>query len=348
MNLKELAASLNLSQTTVSRALNGYPEVRAETRARVEAAARAVGYQPNSRAQRLATGRTMTIGHVIPLSDQHQMVNPIFSDFLAGAGEVYAREGFDLLLSIVPEEDVNAAYCKLASNGSVDGLMVQSPRTHDPRIATLQGLGLPFLVHGRSAEADSYSWMDVENRTAFRQATGLLLDLGHSRIALLNGQEEFDFAHRRRSGFEDALRERGLRPDPAIMAASEMTEDFGYRVARTFLALPNPPTAFLTSAILVAYGVRRAVAEAGLQVGRDVSIVTHDDGLSYLHNDDSGVPSFTATRSSVRKAGQRCAELLVGLINSPDSAPVQDLWPAELTLGQSTGPAPLRASVKEA
>ncbi|MEO1155574.1 MAG: LacI family DNA-binding transcriptional regulator, partial [Pseudomonadota bacterium] len=108
MNLKELAASLNLSQTTVSRALNGYPEVRAETRARVEAAAKAANYQPNSRARRLATGRAMTIGHVIPLSDQHQMVNPIFSDFLAGAGETYAREGYDLLLSIVPAGEVEA------------------------------------------------------------------------------------------------------------------------------------------------------------------------------------------------------------------------------------------------
>ena len=103
MNLKELASSLGLSQTTVSRALNGYPEVNPETRARVEAAARAANYQPNSRARRLATGRAMTIGHVITHTGETEMVNPIFADFLAGAGEVYAREGYDLLLSIVHE-----------------------------------------------------------------------------------------------------------------------------------------------------------------------------------------------------------------------------------------------------
>lgn len=117
MNLKELAESLNLSPTTVSRALNGYPEVREETRSRVMAAAKAVNYAPNARARRLATGRAMTIGHVIPLTGRAEMVNPIFADFLIGAGEVYAREGYDLLLSMVPETETEAAFRQLAANG---------------------------------------------------------------------------------------------------------------------------------------------------------------------------------------------------------------------------------------
>jgi len=339
MNLKELAASLNLSQTTVSRALNGYPEVRAETRARIEAAAKAANYQPNTRARRLATGRSMTIGHVIPLSDQHQMVNPIFSDFLAGAGETYAREGYDLLLSIVPSDEVEAAYHKLATNGSVDGLMIQGPRTQDSRIATLQEIGLPFIVHGRSAEPESYSWLDVENRTAFHQATDLLLDLGHRRIALLNGHEYFDFAHRRRIGFERALSARGITADPDLIRCAEMTEDFGYRSAREMMKSTEAPTAYLTSSILIAFGVRRAAIEAGFALGSDLSVVTHDDGLSYLENDGSR-PAFTATRSSIQAAGRRAAEILIDLTRAPDSGPVQELWPVSLTLGQSTGPAP--------
>ena len=341
MNLKELAASLNLSQTTVSRALNGYPEVRAETRARVEAAAKAANYQPNSRARRLATGRAMTIGHVIPLSDQHQMVNPIFSDFLAGAGETYAREGYDLLLSIVPAGEVEAAYHKLATNGSVDGLMIQGPRTEDSRIATLQEIGLPFIVHGRSADPEGYSWLDIENRAAFQQATDLLLDLGHRRIALLNGQEYFDFASRRRRGFEHALAARGLTADPSLVFEAEMTEEFGYRSASTLMQSDDPPTAYLTSSILIAFGVRRAAVEAGLSLGRDVSVVTHDDGLSYLKN-EGGRPDFTATRSSIQSAGRRAAEILIELTRAPDNGPVQELWPVELTLGQSTGPVPNR------
>ncbi|MEM9318478.1 MAG: substrate-binding domain-containing protein [Pseudomonadota bacterium] len=337
MNLKELADSLNLSQTTVSRALNGYPEVREETRDRVLKAAQAANYQPNSRARRLATGRSMAVGHVIPLSDQHQMVNPIFADFLAGAGEVCARVGYDLVLSVVAETEVEAAYRKMASNGSVDGLMVHGPRTEDPRIALLQSLGLPFIVHGRSAAPESYSWLDIENRTAFRQATDLLLDLGHRRIGLLNGFTDFDFAHRRQRGYEQALDARGVAFDEALVRTDEMTESFGYRAAKELLARENPVTAMMTSSVLIAVGARRAVAERGWQLGREVSLVTHDDVLSYLPNAGDG-PAFTATRSPVRAAGSRAAEMLMELIDSPNTGPRQELWPVEITLGRTTGP----------
>ncbi|MCB1391593.1 MAG: LacI family DNA-binding transcriptional regulator, partial [Rhodobacteraceae bacterium] len=209
MNLKELAESLGLSQTTVSRALNGYPEVSESTRARVVAAARAAEYTPNARARRLATGRSMTIGHVIPLSGKHEQVNPIFGDFIVGAGEVYAREGYDLLLSMIPVEDFETAYRKLAANGAVDAVMVQAPQADDARIGILTELGLPFLVHGRAGPG-AYSYLDIANVRAFRRATDLLLDLGHRRIALINGPELLDFAARRRRGMEEALAARGL------------------------------------------------------------------------------------------------------------------------------------------
>ncbi len=87
MNLKELAEKLGLSQTTVSRALNDYPEVNEETRARIKKAAIDNFYRPNTRAKSLATGLSMTIGHLIPVSTKHEIVNPVFADFIAGAGE---------------------------------------------------------------------------------------------------------------------------------------------------------------------------------------------------------------------------------------------------------------------
>ena len=102
MNLKELASKLGLSPTTVSRALNGYPEVNEATRERVMAAAKRHNYRPNTRAIRLATGRAMAMGHVIPIASKHEMVNPVFADFIAGAGETYSRNGYDMVLSVVP------------------------------------------------------------------------------------------------------------------------------------------------------------------------------------------------------------------------------------------------------
>ena len=339
MNLKELASSLGLSQTTVSRALNGYPEVNPETRARVEAAARAANYQPNSRARRLATGRAMTIGHVITHTGETEMVNPIFADFLAGAGEVYAREGYDLLLSMVTDGDTDKAFRQLAANGSVDGVMVQAPQDNDPRIALLKELDLPFLVHGRTGDAKGYSWLDIANIRAFRRATDFLLDLGHSRIALLNGQANFDFAQRRLKGYTEAHEARGLAPLPHLVTHDAMTESFGYLAASAMLDGPEPPTAFLASSVIIAIGIRRAAADRGLRLGRDLSVICHDDELSYLNNDVGG-PAFTATRSSIRAAGRRCAEMLIELIRDPDQPPLQELWDVDLTVGQSTGPCP--------
>ncbi|MBF9047287.1 substrate-binding domain-containing protein [Rhodobacterales bacterium LSUCC0031] len=339
MNLKELAESLNLSPTTVSRALNGYPEVREETRNRVMAAAKAANYAPNIRARRLATGRAMTIGHVIPLTGRAEMVNPIFADFLIGAGEVYAAEGYDLLLSMVPESETESAFRQMAANASVDGVMVQAPQENDPRIGLLTELGLPFLVHGRTGDAQGYSWLDIANLRAFRRATEFLLDLGHRRIALINGQESFDFARRRRRGFEEALAARDAVALPHLMASDAMTEGFGYLTAGKMLDGPAPPTAFLVSSVILAIGVRRAAGERGLRMGRDISVICHDDELSYLNNDVGG-PAFTATRSSIRAAGRRCAEILIKLIGNPDHPPIQELWDVDLTVGRSTGPCP--------
>ncbi|MEH6834077.1 MULTISPECIES: substrate-binding domain-containing protein [Falsihalocynthiibacter] len=342
MNLKSLSDILGLSQTTVSRALNGYPEVSEKTRLKVLAAARKHHYSPNTRAQSLATGRAMAIGHVIPMSNNHEMVNPIFGDFIAGAGVAYSNAGYDMLLSVVQDDDEEQAYRRMAARGSVDGIIVHGPRKDDPRVALLQEIGLPFVVHGRMMGNDKgYSWLDINNTRSFKRATNLLLDLGHRRIALLNGLETMDFASRRRAGFVEAISARGIAPDPSLMFSTEMTEQFGYDISRKLLADDNPPTAIIASSYLMAIGIRRAIGRAGLLIGRDVSVVTHDDDLSYLRNGDS-IPTFTATRSSVRDAGSQCAKILLQSITSGSTQPVQELWEAELMVGSSTGPAPQR------
>ena len=340
MKLKDLSELLGLSQTTVSRALNGYPEVSEETRKRVRAAADAHGYRPNVRARSLATGRAMAIGHVIPLASQHEMVNPVFADFLAGAGEVYSASGYDMLISIVPEHEEERAYREFRTRGTVDGIIVHAPKVGDPRVHILSEIGIPFVIHGRASDAtEPYCWVDMNNTHAFRRATDFLLDLGHRRIALVNGLENMDFAIRRRAGFKEALAARGLAADPLLCSADEMTERYGHDVGRRLLALPEPPTAFLVSSIIPAMGVRRAIEEFGLRMGRDISVITHDDELSYMKN-GGDVPVFTATRSSVREAGRRAARMLLGIVENPQTGFRQELLEAELILGQSTGPAP--------
>lgn len=340
MNLKELSKNLGLSQTTVSRALNGYPEVNTVTRKRVEQAAKQFGYRPSTRAKGLATGRALAIGHVIPIGTTPEMVNPVFGDFIAGAGETYSRNGYEMILSVIDGRNEENIYRGLRSRRAVDGVIIHGPGVSEPRIPLLQEIGLPFAVHGRTGHFDQpFTWLDVNNQEAFDEATSYLFELGHRRIGLVNGPEKLDFAYRRRAGFQAALARHGIPHDPALMHTGQMTEDAGYTAANRMLAQPDAPTAFLCASLVSALGTRRAIEEQGLVMGRDVSIITHDDALSYLQN-GGDTPIFTATRSSVRDAGRRLAEMLLHAIAQPDSPPQTELLKAELVIGQSTGAAP--------
>ncbi|MEL6808171.1 MAG: substrate-binding domain-containing protein [Pseudomonadota bacterium] len=338
MNLKELSKHLGISQTTISRALNGYPEVSEATRARVIAAANEHGYSPNTRAQGLATGLSRCIGHVISVGDSGEMVNPIFGDFMAGAGETYAAHGYDMMVTRVGQRDEADIYRRLKARGAVDGLVMHAPRFNDTRLPLLTELGLPFVVHGRSSGANtSYSYLDVNNRSAFHEVTRHLTSLGHRRIALINGQEQLDFAIRRRQGYEQGMEEADLPVDAALMTQGEMTEDYGYQNATVMLDLPDPPSAFLVSSIICAAGVRRALDDRNLRPGEDVSIATFDDCLSYFRN-SAARPVFTAMQSSVRAAGAALAQMLIDRINDPTAPHTQTLWEAEFVAGASTGP----------
>ena len=167
MNLKKLSAHLGLSQTTVSRALNGYPEVSERTRKRVLEAAAEFNYRPNPSAMRLATGRSKSIGLVLPTDDSY-IPNPHFTEFLAGVGKVCGNHGYDIVISPVHDDASIDAYAKFANARQVDGVIISGPLLEDPRIHHLQNLGLPFVVHGREAQGtDQYVWLDVDNYGAF-------------------------------------------------------------------------------------------------------------------------------------------------------------------------------------
>ncbi len=339
MNLKELAEQLRLSQTTVSRALNGYPEVGEATRRRVIEQAHNLGYRPNAHARRLATGRSHAIGYVFP-SDRSIMIDPIFSDFIAGASDFQAMRGFETLLHAGGQEDEMDVYRRYAEGGLVDGVIVQAPHVDDKRLELLDRLGLPYVVHGRVNDNENgYAWLDIDNRGAFHKATRLLADLGHKRIGLLNGLEYLTYALHRRQGYEQALVDRALDVDPAIMFNGLLTEENGYRQAKRMLQMRPRPTALLLSSMMMVSGGLRAVHELGLAVGKDVSLIGHDDGLPFL-NAEGLVPSLTTTTSPIRAAGARVAELLLARIENPDSELPHELWNVDLILRGSTGPAP--------
>jgi LacI family transcriptional regulator len=329
VNLKQLSNMLALSQTTVSRALNGYPEVSEETRRRVADAAKRHGYRPNPSARRLATGKAGMIGYVMPTGAAVD-IDPHFVEFLSGLGDYARGHDLDLVLSPTAADEEEATYRRIVANKQVDAAYVSSPRPADRRIALLNQLGLPFIVHGRSEGLGfDYSYLDIDNETGFHDAARLLLQLGHTRIALINGDVSQTFAIFRERGVRRALATSGRRLSPESVRSVTMTEENGFRAAMSLFQGEEPPTAILCSSLIMALGVVRAIRDLGLAVPADVSVIAHDDVFPWLKPENFSVP-LTTTRSSIRAAGQRVAERLAAKLSGLETEPRGEVWPVDL------------------
>lgn len=337
MNLKELAASLGLSQTTVSRALNGYPEVNEATRQRVSEAATRQGYRPNASARRLATGRAGAVGIVYTTSEAY---GPHTGEFLGGLGARLAEDEIDVLVTTADtlEGELNA-YRRAAQSKKVDCIILHSPRPADVRVELLCQLGLPFVLHGRTNMPRRIAWLDVDNHAVSETAALHLIDAGHRQLALINGPRGFSFAAHREAGFRAALTARGLEPDPRLMVEGLFSDELGFRLMQALLDRKPRPTAVVAGSMMTALGAVRAIRAAGLEVGSDISMIAHDDVFPYL-NAETMAPAMSTTRSSIRAAGRRMAELAVELLGGRPPETIAELWPVELILRQSTGRGP--------
>lgn len=330
---------LALSQTTVSRALNGYPEVSETTRRRVVDAAKRHGYRPNPSARRLATGKAGMIGYIMPAGSSVEL-DPHFVEFLSGMGDYARSHELDLVLSPADADDEETTYRRVAANKQVDAVYISAPRPDDRRIALLQQIGLPYLVHGRSEGLSfSYPYIDIDNEGAFRDAGRLLLQLGHRRIALINGDAGQTFAIFRERGLRQAMDSAGLPLPPSSIRSQAMTDEAGYTAAHSLLGAAERPTAILCSSLIMTLGVFRAARERGLEIGRDLSVIAHDDVFPWLKPDNFSVP-LTTTRSSIRSAGDRVAERLSHRLTGKESEPVGEVWPVELVVRASVAAAP--------
>jgi LacI family transcriptional regulator len=332
LRLSDLAKALNLSTTTVSRALAGYSDVSPTTRARVEAAARRLGYKPNPVARSLRTGRAGAVGVALP-TDPGRFDDPFFLQFLAAMGRKFAAAEIDLLVTAArPGEEEIKVYRRLIDHRRVDGIVIARTRRHDPRIEFLQSRGFPFVAHGRTETDKPYAHVDVDGVAAFEAATRRLAAFGHRNIALVNAPDIYMFAHFREEGWRRALDQLGLPLGP--IRAAEPTEENGHRLTRELLASPDRPTAFLCATDRLAVGALHAIAAAGLRAGRDVSVIGYDDLPMATYTD----PPLTTIRQPLAEAGDRTVDILIELMAGADPAAYAELLEARLVARASDGP----------
>lgn len=334
MNLRELARRLNLSVTTVSRALNGFPEVKEATRERVVEAAREYGYVPNRLARSFQKGRAEAVGVVLPLQFGH-FTDPFFSELLVGLGERLHQDDLDLIVTAAPSgpEEI-VAYRRMVEGRRVDAMVVGRTRRRDERIDYLIEREFPFVAHGRTETDRTYAYLDMDHEQGFFELCRRLVGFGHRRLALINGPEELNLAHLRRSGYLRALASEGLDEAAGLVVTGDMTEQGGHAAAGQLLALERPPTALVCANDTMAVGALRAAKQLGIDVPGDLSVTGYDD----LQMSGFTEPPLTTLQQPIRKAGWTLANKLLAVMAGTPPAELQELWQPQLIDRDSDGP----------
>lgn len=329
--LRELAQSLGLSVATVSRALDGYPDVATATRERVMAAAKAANYRPNAAARRLSKGLTEVVSMVLP-TESGNFNEPLYIPLLSHIGQRLVRDGYDLtLLAAAPGPDEASLYRRIVESRRADGLIVVRTRRDDPRVRYLLEADFPFVCMGRTEADRPYAYLDADGTAAFALATRRFLDLGHRRVLHLAAPSAFSFAGHRRAGYEAAMAEAGLEARVVETAADEQ---HGYEAALSVLAEPDRPTAIVAATDRLAYGVMKAARERGLALGVDLSLVGYDNLTASAFTE----PPLSTMELPLPRAAGRLAEMILARIRGAGPETLREVHAVEFVDRDTVGP----------
>lgn len=334
VTISDVAKALDLTKSTVSRAMNGYSDISQSTQQRVKAMARQMNYQPLSHAQAIKTGRTRSLGLVWQLSD-HDAHRPFLAEFLAGVSAGASHEGYTLTLaSADTDASVLESFRALLKDGKADGFILPRTMVDDARVRFLRAMNVPFVLFGRQDHSEGCAWFDIRGENAMHKAVAHLAALGHTRIAFVGGGSIYTYAKLRRQGFEQGLAACSLKLDPALLAENAVTLEDGIAAFDLFLDLPKPPTAIVCAVDQVALGGYRAVRSRGLVVGRDISIIGYD-GIAEGARER---PALTTFAVDSRAAGARLATLLIRRIRGETPEALRETEDAIFLDRGSTGP----------
>lgn len=333
VTLKDIARETGKSITTVSRALNDYGDVSAETKALVLRVANELGYTPNTWAQRLQKRHTDTIGFIIPTFGP-RFSDPFFSEILAGIGNRAARFGYDILVSThaIGDEEL-VAYQAAIYGRRVDGFILVRTRRKDVRVECLQEADFPFVAFGRVESELDYPFVDEDGSYGMSLVIEHLISLGHKRIACIAPPPELMFAYYRLEGFKAGLAEAGLPVDDALIHAGDLTQRGGHEQASKLLSLPSPPTAIVCCNDLMAFGAMSAAQDRGLKIGKDIAITGFDNIPMAEHSH----PPLTTVHQPIYQIGGMACEMVIKLIRGEPLEDRHVLLKPELIVRQSSG-----------
>jgi DNA-binding LacI/PurR family transcriptional regulator len=334
--IRRLAQHLDISIGTVSRALNGRPDVNEETRKRVLEAAAELGYVPNQSGRSLRQGTTNIIGFMMQTGAEITgQGDTFFMSVFDGVQTVFARHRLDLVaLLCSSQEDPDDYLRRVVARGFADGLILSATQRHDPRLEFLAKRKIPFATLGRSLTDVGQPWLDLDFEGMAQTAIDRLVARGHRRIAVTRPHDDVNLGYIFVDQAASALAAHGLSLDPDLIFRSTPNEAGGYQIAHDLLSKKDRPTAILLVNETIAIGFYRGLSEAGLKPGRDIAVIgRHSPQTHFLS------PSLTGFELSRRDLGIALAEALLATMPAFShfypNAELRKIWREELIEGES-------------
>ncbi len=314
ITIKDIAQQLNVSVSTVSRALRGAPEINKETKQAVLELAQRLDYQPNPIALGLVKNQTRIIGVIIP-----SFTIPFYASAISGIQEAATKAGYNIIICQSNESlatEIAVTRTLLASR--IDGLIVSLSRetTTFDHFHRLVARELPMVFFNRVCESLPTSRVIVDDYAGAYQATKHLLDVGCRRIAHIAGPQNLLLSQQRLQGYLDALEHAGCPVLPELIRHGDLTIDNGAAIANYLLGLPGLPDGLFAVCDSAAFGAMQVIKSRGLSIPGDVALVgfTNEPVAAIVE------PPLTTVAQPVFEIGQTAAELLLQEINAGKAA----------------------------
>ncbi len=331
LNLEEIGRMAGVSRSTVSRVVNGEPNVSSSAAKRVKAAIAETGYRPHAAARSLASNRTGVVGLVIPSAAATLFDDPYFGRLILGATSAANSLNTTLALFLFEQDsDEHSIISRVVNPGLVDGVIVTATTMGDQVVEHLRSANMPFVVVGRPDDGDASFSVDADNRGGAKLAAKHLAACGRKRIGIITPPLNTTAGVDRRVGFLEGLDEAGIDIGGRIEEGN-WTESSGAE-AMTRLLDSGVDGVFVGSDRM-ALGALNALRAADLRCPDDVSLVSFD-GL--VHASQTS-PQLTSIVQPVAEVGSRAAKLLRSIIDGEITTSEHVVFPTTLSIAESCG-----------
>ncbi len=329
--IRDVAKKAGVSTATVSAVINESAYVSPDLKVRVMRAVDTLSYKPSQVARNLRRGRTQLIALAVA-----DLANPFYSRIVCAAEAAVSAWGYSLVIFNSDEKpDAEERALERIRQIGCDGAVVVPVGSHSNYRKRDLSIGCPIVLLGRSVDHQDTDTVSIDNVAAGRQATGYLLDLGHTRIGSITGRMQLSTASGRHEGMLQAMSERGLAPRDSDIRSGEFREDVAYSVALDLLRRSDRPTALYVANGLMALGVMRALADLNLRCPEDMSIASTDtiSGVGGLK------PRLTRTEHPDVEMTKEALRMLIDRIDGGYDGPGRNVvFQPALVVGESCAP----------